>query len=92
MKYINMKFMLLVFIVLGVTICGRFADLATNHTQMLTLAVFASVISTTLLFWERRVGVAFIGVALLIACKAMTLKSLILGTELDIILFLVGMM
>ena len=92
MKYFNPKFLLLALIVGGVAFGGFEAGLATDTTQVLTLAVFASVISTTLLFWERRVGVAFIGVALLIACKAMTLKSLILGTELDIILFLVGMM
>lgn len=92
MKFFNPKFLLLALIVGGVTVGGHCAELATNTIQYLTLAVFATVISTTLLFWERRVGVAFIGVALLIACKAMTLKSLILGTELDIILFLVGMM
>ncbi len=92
MKYFNPKFLLLALIVFGVSFGGFEAGLATNTTQVLTLAVFASVISTTLLFWERRVGVAFIGVALLVACKAMTLKSVVLGTELDIILFLVGMM
>jgi len=92
MKYLNPKFLLLALIVFGVAFGGYETGLATNSTQVLTLAVFASVISTTLLFWERRVGVAFIGVALLVACKAMTLKSVVLGTELDIILFLVGMM
>lgn len=92
MKFFNPKFLLLALIVCGVTFGSREIGLVTNSTQTLTLAVFASVISTTLLFWERRVGVAFIGVALLVACKAMTLKSVILGTELDIILFLVGMM
>ena len=92
MKFFNPKFLLLALIVCGVTFGGLEAGLATNTTQALTLAVFSSVISTTLLFWERRVGVAFIGVALLVACKAMTLKSIILGAELDIILFLVGMM
>ena len=92
MKFFNPKFLLLALIVCGVTFGGLEAGLATNSTQALTLAVFSSVISTTLLFWERRVGVAFIGVALLVACKAMTLKSVVLGAELDIILFLVGMM
>ncbi len=92
MKFFNPKFLLLVLIVGGVTFGGFEAGLATNATQALTLAVFSTVISTTLLFWERRVGVAFMGVALLVACKAMTLENVILGTELDIILFLVGMM
>ena len=92
MKFFNPKFLLLALIVCGVTFGGLEVGLATNTMQAMTLAVFASVISTTLLFWERRVGVAFIGVALLVACKAMTLKSVVLGAELDIILFLVGMM
>ena len=92
MKFFNPKFLLLALIVCVVTFGGREIGLATNAMQAVTLAVFASVISTTLLFWERRVGVAFIGVALLVACKAMTLKSVVLGAELDIILFLVGMM
>ena len=92
MKFFNLKFLLQVLIVCGVTFGGLEAGLATNATQAITLAVFSAVISTTLLFWERRVGVAFVGVALLIGCKAMTLRQMLLGTELDIILFLVGMM
>ena len=92
MKYFNPKFLLQLLIVGGATFGSVKAGLATNVTQALNIAVFASVITTTLLFWERRVGVAFIGVALLIASKAMTLRQMLLGTELDIILFLVGMM
>ena len=91
-KFFNPKFILQLLIICGVTFGGLEAGLATNATQALTLAVFSAVISTTLLFWERRVGVAFIGVALLVACKAMSLKQMLIGTELDIILFLVGMM
>ena len=91
-KYFNPKFILQLLIVCGVTFGGLEAGLATNVTQALTLAVFSAVITTTLLFWERRVGVAFIGVALLVGCKAMTLRQMLTGTELDIILFLVGMM
>ena len=54
MKFFNPKFLLLMLIVGGVTFGGLEAGLATNTTQALTLAVFASVISTTPLFWERR--------------------------------------
>ena len=92
MKYFNPKFLLQVLIVCAATFGGMQCGLATNLTQALNIAVFASVITTTLLFWERRVGVAFIGVALLVACKAMSLRQMLFGTELDIILFLVGMM
>ena len=92
MKYFNPKFLLQVLIVCAATFGSMKCGLATNTVQALNIAVFAAVITTTLLFWERRVGVAFIGVALLIASKAMTLRQMLFGTELDIILFLVGMM
>ncbi len=92
MKYFNPKFLLQLLIVGAATFGSLKCGLATNATQALNIAVFAAVITTTLLFWERRVGVAFIGVALLIASKAMTLRQMLFGTELDIILFLVGMM
>lgn len=88
----NSKVLLLAAIVLAVSFGGRMAGLAVNTTQQITLAVFAGVISTTLFFWERRVAAAFIGVAVLIACHAMTLHTILKATELDIIFFLVGMM
>ena len=91
-KYLDPKFFLLALIVCAVTLGGWEAGLACNFQQAATLAVFSCVISTTLLFWERRVGVAFIGVASLVAVKAMTLRQMLESTELDIILFLVGMM
>lgn len=86
------KLLFLAFVVAGVSIGGWFANLTTTPTQVITLAVFAMVISTTLFYWERRVAAAFIGVAILIASHAMTLQSILKATELDIIFFLVGMM
>lgn len=91
MKF-NPKILFLALIVLGVSIGGWAGGLAVNWTQMVTLSVFSMVISTTLFFWERRVAVAFIGVAILIATHAMTLQSILKATELDIIFFLIGMM
>lgn len=88
----NYKVLLLAAIVLAVSFGGRFAGLAVNTTQQITLGVFAGVISTTLFFWERRVAAAFIGVAILISCHAMTLHTILKATELDIIFFLIGMM
>ena len=88
----NPKVLLLALIVVAASVGGRFCGLAANTTQALTLAVFAGVISTTLFFWERRVAAAFLGVAVLIGAKAMTLQTILKATELDIIFFLVGMM
>ena len=89
-----MKFkpFLVALIVACVALGGRFTGLATDFVQTVTLGVFAMVISTTLLFWERRVAAAFLGVAVLIATHAMTLQSILKATELDIIFFLIGMM
>lgn len=92
MKKIDVKMLFLLTVVLGVAGGGWAAGLAKDLTQVITLGVFAMVISTTLFYWERRVAAAFIGVAILIASHAMTLASILKATELDIIFFLVGMM
>ena len=86
------KVLFLMLVVVGVSVGGRLAGLATDFTQTTTLAVFSGVIATTLFFWERRVAAAFLGVSVLIATHAMSLHSILKATELDIIFFLVGMM
>ena len=63
----------------------------TGHAQVY-VCTFIGVICTTLLFWPHRVAVAFLGVAILIGSKTMTLRGLLHATELDIIFFLIGMM
>ncbi len=64
---------------------------ATSH-QMVAASVFFVVIATTLLFWAFRLAVAFLGVALLLTTKVMSLPEVLEKTELHIILFLIGMM
>jgi Na+/H+ antiporter NhaD/arsenite permease-like protein len=56
------------------------------------VSTFAAVICTTLFFWTHRVAVAFLGVALLVGSHAMTLHGMLRSAELDIILFLIGLM
>ena len=86
------KVLALAAIVALVSVLGWFGDLTQNVTQVITLAVFSMVISTTLLFWERRVAAAFFGIAVLVASHAMSLTDVMKATELDIIFFLIGMM
>ncbi|MCR5413099.1 MAG: anion permease [Kiritimatiellae bacterium] len=88
----NLRLLFLACVVLGVSAGGWLSGLATNPTQLVTLGVFAMVISTTLFYWERRVAAAFLGVSILISTHAMTLASILKATELDIIFFLIGMM
>ncbi|MCK5802376.1 MAG: hypothetical protein KAI66_06065 [Lentisphaeria bacterium] len=63
-----------------------------NRDQIVSSSVFAMIISATLLFWQFRLAIAFIGISALLGFKVMTLESFVQKCELDIILFLVGMM
>lgn len=63
-----------------------------NQQQMMSSSIFIMIIGATLLFWEFRLAIAFVGIALLLGFRALTLESFIESSELDIILFLVGMM
>ena len=66
--------------------------IAPTPLSFIAVCTFVAVICTTLFFWTHRVAVAFLGVAVLIGSHAMTLQGLLRSTELDIILFLIGMM
>jgi len=68
------------------------AGLAPGLLPVVAVCTFIGVICTTLFFWTHRVAIAFLGVAVLIGTRAMTLHGMLRATELDIIFFLVGMM
>ncbi len=86
------KFLSLAFIVAAVGFLASRGGIATTSTQVVTICTFFSVICTTLFFWNHRVAAAFLGVTVLVATGATTFHGIIESTELDIILFLVGMM
>ena len=71
---------------------ARLIGIAPNGHAQVSVCTFVGVICTTLFFWPHRVSVAFLGVAILIGSKTMTLRGLLQATELDIIFFLIGMM
>ncbi|MBR3085841.1 MAG: anion permease [Kiritimatiellae bacterium] len=60
--------------------------------QIAAVSVFTLIICATLMFEERRLGVAFVGISVLLALKVLTLSEFVHSTELHIILLLVGMM
>jgi len=66
--------------------------IAPTGLAQVSVCTFIGVICTTLFFWTHRVGAAFLGVAILIGSRAMTLHGMLRATELDIIFFLIGMM
>ena len=92
MRKISPKLLVLIAVIFAVAGGGWYAEIARNWNQVVTLAVFSGVISTTLLFWERRVAAAFFGIAILVATHTTTLSKMMVGTELEIIFFLIGMM
>lgn len=63
-----------------------------SEPQVLSSSIFVMIILATLFFWQFRLAIAFVGIALLLGFKVLTLHSFIESSELDIILFLVGMM
>ena len=68
------------------------SGIAPTTLSQVALATFLTVICTTLFFWTHRVAVAFLAVAVLVGTRAMTLQGMMRAAELEIILFLVGMM
>ena len=67
---------------------GGFTDLR----QILAVSIFVLIVSATLLFWNFRLAIAFIGIALLLGGNVISLEQMVWSSELSIILFLVGMM
>lgn len=60
--------------------------------SVLALSIFFAEISATLLLWNNRLPIAFIGVSLLFLARALDPKSFLEFANLDVIFFLIGMM
>jgi Na+/H+ antiporter NhaD/arsenite permease-like protein len=60
--------------------------------QILAISIFVLIITATLFFWNFRLAIAFIGIAILLGARVLSLDQMVHMSELDIILFLVGMM
>ena len=63
-----------------------------NPGQSIACAVFISIIFGTLFFWEFRLAVAFLGLAVLIFSKSLDIPTFVSSSSLEVIMFLVGMM
>lgn len=72
--------------------CAQRSGIAPTPLARVALGTFLTVICTTLFFWTHRVAVAFLAVAVLVGSRAVTLQGLMRAAELEIFLFLVGMM
>jgi Na+/H+ antiporter NhaD/arsenite permease-like protein len=64
-----------------------------QHIQQAVAAtVFISLVIGTLMFWKFRVAIAFIGIVILLLTKTIDLDHAVEFMNLDVILFLMGMM
>src|SRR5947208_2404039 len=58
--------------------------------QILSICIFSTFIYGTLLFGEFRLAFAFGGIALLMACKLLTVERFTQSASLDVLIFLIG--
>lgn len=63
-----------------------------NRNQVTSCSVFIMIIMSTLLFWQHRLAIAFVGIGALMGTNVLTLPMFVRECKLDVILFLVGMM
>lgn len=63
----------------------------TSHQQV-ACAVFLAIVVGTLLFWNFRLAIAFLGIAVLVITKSLNIPHFVESSALPVILFLVGMM
>lgn len=91
LKQVGLRSIIMVGISLLVGILSLFAGLGESK-QIMAVSIFTLIISATLLFWNFRLAIAFIGMAIILAGDVITLEQFIKSAELDIILFLIGMM
>lgn len=65
---------------------------ASNLNSVLAVSIFIMIISATLFFWTFRLAIAFIGLSILLGANVFSLRDMLESANLEIILFLVGMM
>jgi len=63
-----------------------------DTSQTLAATIFLATVLGTLMFWRFRVAIAFLGLVLLLLTKTIDLPRAIEFMNMDVILFLVGMM
>ncbi|MEN6385472.1 MAG: SLC13 family permease [Phycisphaerales bacterium] len=63
-----------------------------DKQQSMSCAIFIMIIMATLLFWQFRLAIAFVGIGVLMGTNVLTLPTFIRECKIDVILFLVGMM
>ena len=85
-----------VYIMIMLTVSGMVGLLAHflkfDRQQAMSCSIFIMIIMATLLFWNYRLAIAFVGIGVLMGTNVLTLPTFIRECKIDVILFLVGMM
>jgi Na+/H+ antiporter NhaD/arsenite permease-like protein len=84
------RMVLLLAVTSGVGLLAHLIKL--DRQQVLASSVFIMIVMATLLFWKFRLAIAFVGISILMVTKTLDLPTFIKECQLDVILFLVGMM
>ena len=81
-------------IYLGIVVAAgiSLSFLLRDDRQTLAFTIFLATVFGTLMFWKFRVAIAFLGLVLLLITQTVDLTTAIEFMNLDVILFLVGMM
>ena len=83
---------IIIYAVLHIALGFFFYHLLENVHQALAAGIFIALVSGTLVFWKFRVAIAFIGIVILLVTGTIDLKHTVKFMNLDVILFLIGMM
>lgn len=67
-------------------------NLLQDTSQTIAATIFIALVIGTLMFWRFRVAIAFIGVVVLLLTRTIDLPHTIKFMNLDVIIFLIGMM
>ncbi len=85
-----LRFAILLAVSGGVGLAGGLTVL--EPRQAIACGVFVGIIFGTLFFWNFRLAVAFLGLAVLISSNSLNVPQFVRSSSLEVILFLVGMM
>jgi Na+/H+ antiporter NhaD/arsenite permease-like protein len=84
------RYAVLVLIVGGVAVLTAISSL--DVRQSVSVLIISLFISSTFLFWKRRLSFAFLGVSFLLLLNVLDIKHLLEFANFEIIIFLIGMM
>lgn len=88
----NIKRNMVVFMAICLLIGLFLKSIGLTGPQVISSSIFMAAVLGTLMFWGFRVGIAFLGIALLLITKTIDVASTIEFASIDVILFLIGIM